>query len=435
MAESRVPGSGNGTPTATDRRLEHLLSAERVMVTVRWPAVVFAAYLVATYGNPAPEWVPTVGYALVAVLLVGNVIAAGVLRRIHSVRAAVVLVAATLITDTLVVGGFVWLYSFDATSVHFLLFFVLPAEAALKFHLAGALGVWAGITAIYTLRQLWAEAAYGIPSSTPSIVFRMGILLIVSGILGLFARRLYHRSDELAGTLDRLQREEQWRSALINMLAHDFRSPAASTIATLEMLDQRLDSLTDDEVRSLISAAMRHSRSGMDLADDLLTLARAKQDHLELQRTDVDVAPSLQRMVERMGSDDSWVTIDVPRGFRAQVDPARFEQVVVNLLSNARRHGRPPVTLSARPLGDSGVEVRVSDSGEGVSPEHLEELFTQFASGPRSDSVGLGLWLVDVLATAHGGEATYISADGSPTFIATLPGPSETADTAAAQPG
>ena len=103
--------------------------------------------------------------------------------------------------------------------------------------------MWAGVTTVYTIRQLWAVEAYGIPSSTSSIVFRMGILLIVSGILGLFAQRLSRRTQELAETLEQLQREEQWRSALINMLAHDFRGPVGAAISTITMVDRQLDAL------------------------------------------------------------------------------------------------------------------------------------------------------------------------------------------------
>lgn len=115
-------------------------------------------------------------------------------------------------------------------------------------------------------------------------------------------------------------------------------------------------------------------------------------------------------------------TIDVAPGLRPVVDPLRLEQIVSNLLSNARRHGRSPVDLSARPFGDGGVEVRVSDGGDGVPDRYQDSLFTQFASGPRSDSVGLGLWLVAVLAEMHGGGARYETVDGRPTFVVTLSG-------------
>lgn len=127
--------------------------------------------------------------------------------------------------------------------------------------------------------------------------------------------------------------------------------------------------------------------------------------------------------MQHLDEEPTWVTIDSTPDLQATVDPARLEQIVTNLLSNARKHGRPPVSLCARRLGDTGLEVRVSDSGDGVPDEYQDSLFTRFASGPRTDSVGLGLWLVDVMTQAHGGGATYTTVDGRPTFVATLPGP------------
>lgn len=418
--QPRVPDTGG---QARGHRFEDLVAAEQALVTVRWIGVLFTIYLVASYGGPAPAWVPTVGFAITAALALTNAVAALALRRARRLRDVVRLASATLVVDTLVVSGFVWIYTFDEASVHFLLFFVLPAEAALKFRLIGALGMWTAIAAIYAARQTWAAATYGFQLSVPSIVFRMGILLIVAAILGLFAQRLSRRSAELSETLDRLRREEHWRTALINMLAHDFRSPVGTAISSLEMVDHQLDVLPTEDVRRLLAAALRQSRRGLALADDLLTMARVRQDHLELQRQDVEVTPLLLRVADGISDDQEWVRIDAPADLHATVDPARVEQIVSNLLSNARKHGEPPVVLAAQPLGDTGVELQVSDAGEGVAPEHRDSLFTQFAGGPRHDSVGLGLWLVNVLATAHGGDVAYATVEDRPTFTVTLPGP------------
>ncbi len=237
-----------------------------------------------------------------------------------------------------------------STRAHFLLFFVLPAEAALKFQLAGALGMWGGIAVIYSARQAWATATYGFQLSVPSIVYRLGILLIVTVILGLFALRLTRRTAELSETNDRLRREERWRTALIDMLAHDFRAPVGTAISSLEMIDHQLEAMSTEKVRRLLAAALRQSRRGLALADDLLTMARVRQDHLELHRRDVEVAALLQRVADGITDRSGDVRIEAPADLQASVDPARLEQIVTNLLSNARRYGRQPVVVRAQPL-------------------------------------------------------------------------------------
>lgn len=337
-------------------------------------------------------------------------------------RGTLVLAVSTLAADVAVVAGFVWLYTFDNSSVHFLLLVVLPAEAALKFRLAGAVALWAVLTVFYAGREAWGAAHYGYPVSVPSIAFRMGILLMVSLIVGLFAQRLCRRTDQLADALDGLEREERWRTTLIDMLAHDFRSPVGSATSALMTIEQRLGGLSEDAVRSLVSGAVRQNRRALALADDVLAMARAGHDGFELHREDVELTPLFRRVARWLDADDSWVAIGSATDLRAFVDPARLEQIVTNLLSNARKHGRPPVSVDARPLPDRGVEIRVSDHGHGVPADREDGLLGQFASGPRADSVGLGLWLVALLARAHGGDASYATVAGRPTFVVRLPG-------------
>jgi signal transduction histidine kinase len=78
--------------------------------------------------------------------------------------------------------------------------------------------------------------------------------------------------------------------------------------------------------------------------------------------------------------------------------------MVDNLLLNATRHGRPPVTVGARGEG-SQVVVTVSDSGPGVPRDVLPRLFERF--GRSTGGTGLGLYIVRELALAHGGTVEY----------------------------
>lgn len=415
--------------TPTPRRAEQLADAERTLIAVRWFGVLFAVLQVQVYdAMPYPPGVKEAGFALAGVLATTNVAAALAVRRARANRSMLALSVATLVADGAVLVGFVWLYTFDNQSSMFLLLFILPAEAALKFQLAGALGLWGAVTATYVARELWGAARYGFEFSGPSISYRMGILLMVSLIVGFFARGLRRRTDQLAGALDHLEREERWRSALIDMLAHDFRSPVGSATSGLLVVARRLDDLPQEKVREMVEAAVRQNRRGLALADDILTMARAGHGRLELDRQDVEVRPLLDRVVAWLGMPDSEVVIESPDELRAFVDPARLEQVVTNLLSNARKHGRPPVTVTSSALPDRGIEVRVADSGDGVPDEQHADLFSQFSSGPRADSVGLGLWLVAMLAEAHGGGARYVTSDDRPTFVVRLPGGTRDAD-------
>jgi signal transduction histidine kinase len=93
-------------------------------------------------------------------------------------------------------------------------------------------------------------------------------------------------------------------------------------------------------------------------------------------------------------------------------EPERMPQIFDNLIGNALRHGKPPVTVRVVPLGDR-VEVHVSDGGPGVDPTVRDRLFQRFATGGHRGGTGLGLFIVRELTRAYGGEVWY-DADGEP---------------------
>jgi signal transduction histidine kinase len=112
---------------------------------------------------------------------------------------------------------------------------------------------------------------------------------------------------------------------------------------------------------------------------------------------------------------DPRLTIDADR--------AAFERVLLNLISNAVRYGRLPITITAE--ADTDFQLTVEDQGRGVSPEFRPKLFEPFARSEESShaSPGLGLGLAIAQMTAHdcGGTLTYEPAAGGARFRLTLP--------------
>lgn len=394
------------------------------MRTARWFGVVFALFQITTFVSAEPPpYVRPLGYLLVGSLVVANLAVQYLLGRIRTLRAAKALAWTTLLVDAGLVSGFVWLYSFDPTSSLYLLFFILPAEAALKFQAVGALVAWATCTALYIARELWAGDRYGYEVHLTSISFRMGVLLIVSLLIGMFARKLAERSAELSDALGELERQQLWRQGLIDMLAHDLRSPVGTATSTVMLIRDRLDRLSPDEVRRLAAAAVVQNERALRLTQDLLDLARSQQGRLELQLEVVHVEPLIRRVVEGLAVQPGDLLVTVDEDLRARVDPARLEQVVANLVSNAAKHGRPPIEVTARRGDAELLEVRVSDHGGGVTSAARGTLFAPFAVGNvEQGSVGLGLWIVRTLVAAHGGTVEYEPGPDRPAFVVRLPG-------------
>jgi len=162
------------------------------------------------------------------------------------------------------------------------------------------------------------------------------------------------------------------------------------------------------------------------LLDDLLTASRLQASALEVRPEVVpggDVVREAATTVKRRTHPDAEVLLDVPPGLTVHADRDRLAQALDNLLDNALHHGAPPVRVTAA-SGPSGVRIRVSDQGPGVSPAMEPRLFDRFATGRHRGGTGLGLFIVRELARAQGGDAFYEPAStqtSAGAFVIVLP--------------
>lgn len=257
------------------------------------------------------------------------------------------------------------------------------------------------------------------------IPFAVTIGLIIEG-----------RVRRLNAARELIEQEQHWRAALMATLAHDVRSPLTTIQGVLEFIADDPD--LPVHLEPLVAAATRQALRLSTLATTLLDLERVDGGKLILDRQDVDVEELSQQVAELLGSTD--VRLDVEPGLTVHADPMRLQQMMVNLGTNAQRHGQPPVLIGARSLATS-VEIFVRDHGAGVPVADRPLLFQRLnRTDGNPESVGLGLWIVRLLAHAHGGDAVHRPADPGSEFVITLPGhsilapaqPSASADNARA---
>jgi signal transduction histidine kinase len=95
-------------------------------------------------------------------------------------------------------------------------------------------------------------------------------------------------------------------------------------------------------------------------------------------------------------------------------DPDKLTQVVTNVVDNAIRHGEGVVRVSVEPVTEPfpGVLLRVDDEGEGIEESIRERVFTKFWKHGVRGGTGLGMYIVNGLVRAHGGEVLISDADG-----------------------
>jgi signal transduction histidine kinase len=265
-----------------------------------------------------------------------------------------------------------------------------------------------------------ATVAYLLPlvavHSPPRVLSSAVVLIPVAVGIGLV---IAGRVSDLRDERDRATRAESWRAALMATLAHDIRSPLTTVESTLMLLDEA-PTLARDRQASMISAALRQTRRLTRLASGLLDLERVEQGKLRLDRRWVAVA-EVAGAAAGLVATGSVVEVRVGPGLEVYADPDRLEQVLINLLTNAVRHGAPPVVLTAERAGDA-IRIAVRDHGPGVPELRRAALFERLVGdSDHPDSVGLGMWIVRLLVEAHGGEVAYAAARPGACFTVSLP--------------
>ena len=222
------------------------------------------------------------------------------------------------------------------------------------------------------------------------------------------------------------KRLDRAKSALLSAVSHELRTPLAAIkgyVTSLLADDVEWDPDTQREFLEIVNQeADRLQR----LVTNLLDLSRLEAGTLTLRQDAILLTDLLERAVRDVDFDDHPVRVEVPPHLPpVNVDAARIEVVLHNLLENAVKHTPPgtPIQVTAG-IADGQVLVRVADRGPGVRPEHRERIFDRFyrAPGVRASGAGLGLAICKGFVEAHGGRIwVEESPGGGATFAFTLP--------------
>jgi PAS domain S-box-containing protein len=208
------------------------------------------------------------------------------------------------------------------------------------------------------------------------------------------------------------------RDEFLSIAAHELRTPLSSLLLQLESLGDRIAAVDDDAARRLIRA-IRSGERLSQLIESLLDVSRIATGKLELQRARFDLCAAVGDVVESMraAADAARCPLHLRRCEEAVVgswDRLRVDQVVTNLLANAFRYAAgTAVEVEVRREGDT-ASIAVRDHGAGITEADRERIFRRFERGVSMrhyGGMGLGLYLVQQIAQAHGGVA---AADNMP---------------------
>jgi PAS domain S-box-containing protein len=257
-------------------------------------------------------------------------------------------------------------------------------------------------------------------------------------------RELRHQIE--AADFARMMAEDALRTKdeFLATLSHEIRTPLNAVLGWTKILlardvDQALR-------RRALEVIDRNAVAQMHMVEDMLDMARIMSGKLRIDVQPVEVIPVVQAALDVVTPTAVAKEISVETVFPAQHqwiagDADRLQQILWNLLSNAIKFTENGGNISVHVEGtDDGVRITVADTGIGIDPEFLPQMFERFrqahaSSSRRHGGLGLGLPLVRQLVEMHGGSISATSTVGvGSTLTVTLPAMSEAARVNFSQP-
>jgi signal transduction histidine kinase len=241
--------------------------------------------------------------------------------------------------------------------------------------------------------------------------------------LSLEAKRLQaieQEAAELARAKEEMERLDKFKSAFTLTVAHELRAPVTALQSFL--LAMLKGYVAPDQQRDILQRAIERSQELLDLVDDLLNLAAAREELTPPKRKTLSLAESLEEVVPllRTQAEEKGITfaMEVRQHPLVEANPGQIRQLWTNLISNAIKYtpagGGVRITLDDEGRWAVGT---VEDTGIGIAPEDQEKIFEEFYRTPQAKEVaprgtGLGLPLVKRIVEAHGGTIEVESALG-----------------------
>jgi signal transduction histidine kinase len=212
------------------------------------------------------------------------------------------------------------------------------------------------------------------------------------------------------------------KDSFIAGLSHELRTPLTSIYGFAEILTEG-DGDDPDHTKEVAQIIANESAEMTRMVDDLLAASRMESTGIEVEMAPTNVRDVVESAIvpfKRAGLEIRWSATDAT----VSTDGARLRHILINLISNAARHGGDQIGVEVSPAGDT-VDIEVWDSGDGVPEDQVEKLFDRFihkgAAPLLTGSVGLGLAVASRLTTMLEGRLAYQRFGGKTYFIVNVP--------------
>ena len=203
------------------------------------------------------------------------------------------------------------------------------------------------------------------------------------------------------------------RDSVLANISHEFRTPLAAQLASIELLREGMDTLPAEQQKELVLSLERGTLRLTGLIDNLLESVRIESGQLGIRHQSVSVEELIEDADALIGAllkqRRQHIALDIPKDLpNIEGDGPRLTQVFVNLLANASKYAPEDSTVHiGASHADDTVTVWIEDEGPGVPNIETGSIFQRFYRGPEQEpepgGLGLGLWIVKSIIDRHGG--------------------------------
>jgi signal transduction histidine kinase len=203
------------------------------------------------------------------------------------------------------------------------------------------------------------------------------------------------------------------RDSVLANISHEFRTPLAAQLASIELLREGMDTLPIEQQKELVLSLERGTLRLTNLIDNLLESVRIESGQLGIRQQSVSIAELIADAEVLIGAllkqRQQHIELAIPEDLpNIDGDGPRLTQVFVNLLANASKYAPEGSTVYIGAVEeDSRVRVWLEDEGPGVPEIESGSIFDRFYRGPEQEpepgGLGLGLWIVKSIVDRHGG--------------------------------
>jgi signal transduction histidine kinase/HAMP domain-containing protein len=240
-------------------------------------------------------------------------------------------------------------------------------------------------------------------------------------------------AQEQEKTIIQLQEIDRLKSEFLTSMSHELRTPLNSIIGFADILLQGIDGELNDYMTTDSTAIYNSGKPLLALINDILDLSKIEAGRMELVQEELNVADAFNDVAASVSSLLQNKPVDLLINVQDNLplvwaDPVRFNQVVINLVSNAIKFTEQGLVMIRAKLDDAGmVQIAIEDTGIGIPQDKLDLVFERFRQvdsrvNRKYQGTGMGLAIARQLAEMHGGKMWLESTVGEgTTFFFTVP--------------